>query len=180
MRHRTGSSYCRKAKHNVPVSTVGLVLLALLINVPQAFAQSSTVLMHRVERALRANDNLNGAMCYSPAPGVIVLHGKVFDSQDRELAETTASNVSGVQQVVNTLRTMTGQWMAEEERINDTLALNGLDGVSARVIGSQLYLSGTVIGQAEKQRAVRVVSSISNLQLNNFIWVKPGPIFQGL
>ena len=58
--------------------------------------------------------------------------------------------------------------------------LNGLEGVSARVIGSQVYLSGTVTGEAEKQRAARVVASISNLQQNNFIWVKPGPIFQGL
>ena len=79
--------------------------------------------------------------------------------------------------MVNTLRTDTRQWIAEEARINDTLLLNGLEGVSARVIGSQVYLSGTVTGQAEKQRAARVVASISNLQQNNFIWVKPGPIF---
>jgi len=142
-----------------------------------AFAYSSTALMHRVNRALRANDNLNGANCYSPAPGVIVLYGKVFNKADRELAETTANNVRGVTQVVDTLRTDTGEWIAEEERINDTLLLNGLDGVSARVIGSQVYLSGTVTGEAEKQRASRVVASISNLQQNNFIWVKPGPIF---
>ena len=79
--------------------------------------------------------------------------------------------------MVNTLRTDTGQWQAEESRINDTLLLNGLEGVSARVIGSQVYLSGTVTGEAEKQRAARVVASVSNLQMNNFIWVKPGPIF---
>jgi BON domain len=158
------------------IVAVAIILTVLTASLP-AFAQGSTVLVHRVERALRTNDNLNGAMCYSPAPGVLVLHGKVFDSKDRDLAEATASNVRGVSQVVNTLRTMTGQWMAEEERINDTLALNGLDGVSARVIGSQVYLSGTVIGQAEKQRAARVVASISNLQQNNFIWVAPGPMF---
>ncbi|MBV8771347.1 MAG: BON domain-containing protein [Deltaproteobacteria bacterium] len=119
-------------------------------------------------------------MCYSPATGVIVLYGKVFDSKDGDLAEATAGNVRGVTQVINTLRTMTGQWKAEEERINDTLALNGLDRVTARVIGSQVYLSVTVIGQAEKQRAARVVRSVSNLQQVNFIWIKPGPIFQGL
>jgi hypothetical protein len=162
----------------VTVSAIGLMLAFLLLSIPtQASAQSATALMHSVERALRANDNLNGAMCYSPAPGVIVLNGKVFDNQDRELAETTASNVRGVTQVVNTLRTETGQWIEEEERINDTLLLNGLEGVSARVIGSQVYLSGTVTGEAEKQRASRVVASISNLRQNNFIWVKPGPIF---
>jgi osmotically-inducible protein OsmY len=116
-------------------------------------------------------------MCYSPDPGVIVLYGKVFDSQDRDLAEATTSSIRGVTQVVNTLRTRTGHWMAEEERINDTLLLNGLDGVSARVIGPEVYLSGTVAGEAEKQRAARVVASISSLQLNNFIWVKPSPLF---
>ena len=163
---------------NIFVAAIGIVLTMLMASVPRrAFAEGSTVLMHRVDRALRANDNLNGAMCYSPAPGVIVLYGKVFDSKDRDLAEATTNEVRGVTQVVNTLRTDTGQWIAEEARINDTLLLNGLEGVSARVIGSQVYLSGTVTGQAEKQRAARVVASISNLQQNNFIWVKPGPIF---
>jgi hypothetical protein len=164
--------------HQRTVAAIGVMLPMLVFSMPlRACAQSSTVLMHRVQRALRVNDNLKGAMCYSPAPNVIVLYGRVFDNQDRELAETTASNVPGVTQVVNTLRTQTGQWIAEEERINDTLLLNGLEGVSARVIGSQVYLSGTVTGEAEKQRASRVVASISNLQQNNFIWVKPGPIF---
>jgi BON domain len=175
------SIYSNNDNHKISVAAVGIILTMLMVSVPlRAFAEGSTVLMHRVDRALRANDNLNGAMCYSPAPGVIVLYGKGFDSKDRDLAEATAENVRGVTQVVNTLRTMTGQWRAEEERINDTLLLNGLEGVSARVIGSQVYLSGTVTGQAEKQRAARVVASVSNLQQNNFIWVKPGPIFQGL
>lgn len=173
--HRTRDNY------KIAQTKIVIILTILMVNQPlRAFAQGLTVLMHRVERKLRANDNLNGAMCYSPAPGVIVLYGKVFDSKDRDLAEATATNVRGVTQVVNTLRTITGQWMAEEERINDTLLLNGLEGVSARVIGSQVYLSGTVAGEAEKQRASRVVASISNLHENNFIWVKPGPIFQGL
>jgi len=57
--------------------------------------------------------------------------------------------------------------MAKEERINDTLLLNGLEGVSARVIGSQVYLAGTVASEAEKQRASIVVALISNLQRNN-------------
>ena len=166
------------SQHRIAIATIGIFLAAIVVaNPTRVFAQSSTVLMHRVERAFRANDNLHGAMCYSPAPGVIVLHGKVFDEKDRELAETVAGRVRGVRQVVNTLRTETGQWIAEEERINDTLQLNGLDGVSARVIGSQVYLSGTVTSEPEKQRASRVVASISHLQLNNFIWVKPGPIF---
>jgi osmotically-inducible protein OsmY len=116
-------------------------------------------------------------MCYSPAPGAIVLYGKVFDTADSDLAQATASKVRGVTQVINTLGTDTGEWFAEEARINDTLVLNGLEAVSARVIGSQVYLSGTVARQADKQHASRVVASISSLQQNNLIWVKPSPIF---
>jgi osmotically-inducible protein OsmY len=173
--------YSNNGGHSVLLATITVFVTTLIgSTTPAAYAEGSTVLMHRVERALRTNDNLNGAMCYSPAPGVIVLYGNVFDPKDRDLAEATANNVRGVAQVVNTLRTVTGQWIAEEQRINDTLLLNGLEGVSARVIGSQVYLSGTVTGQPEKQRAARVVASVSNLQQNNFIWVKPGPIFQGL
>jgi osmotically-inducible protein OsmY len=167
----------RRSHHLVTLATIGMLAILIAGMPARGLAQSATVLMHRVERALRANDNLNGAMSYSPAPGVIVLYGRVFDTQDRELAETTAGSVRGVTQVVNTLRTDTGEWIAEEERINDTLLLNGFQGVSARVIGSQVYLSGTVTGEAEKQRASRVVASVSNLQQNNFIWVKPAPIF---
>jgi osmotically-inducible protein OsmY len=165
------------AKRNLQVVAIAMLAMSIVGAPLKAFAYGSTALMHRVNRALRANDNLNGANCYSPAPGVIVLYGRVFNKADRELAETTANNVGGVTQVVNTLRTDTGEWIAEEERINDTLLLNGLEGVSARVVGSQVYLSGTVTGEAEKQRASRVVASVSNLQQNNLIWVKPGPIF---
>jgi osmotically-inducible protein OsmY len=172
------NDYRHSHNHLVMLTAIGIMLAIQVLGVSSpASAQSPTVLMHRVERALRANDNLNGATCYSPAPGVIVLYGKVFDTQDRDLADSTAGNVRGVTQVVNTLRTDTGQWNAEEERINDTLLLNGLEGVSARVIGSQVYLSGTVTGEAEKRRASRVVASVSNLQQNNFIWVKPAPLF---
>ena len=157
---------------------LGLILAVTLVVVPsRVYAQSGTVLMQRVDKALRANKNLNGAKCYSPAHGVIVLYGKVFDKPDRELAESTAGKVRGVKQVVNTLTTRTGEWIQEQERINDTLALNGLDTVSARVIGSQVYLSGTVTGATEVQRAQRVVAAVSKLQQNNYIWVKPASIF---
>jgi osmotically-inducible protein OsmY len=93
------------------------------------------------------------------------------------VAEQTASNVRGVKQIVNTLRTMTGEWLQQEERINDTLPLNDLHDVSVRVIGSQAYLSGQVSSQADNDRAVEVVSSQSKLQIANFIRVVPGPVF---
>jgi hypothetical protein len=157
-------------------SIATLVLIALLNGV--AFAQSIGVaLMKRVNRALRADNRLNGASAYTAAPGVIVLYGTVFDKHDRELAERVANGVRGVNQVDNTLRTKTGQWREEESRINDTLLLNDLQGVSATVIGSQAYLSGQVNSQAEKNRAVMVVSSQSNLNIVNLVRIVPGPLF---
>jgi osmotically-inducible protein OsmY len=154
--------------------------LLVLLNGAAAAQQSDVVLMKRVGRALRADNRLNGASCYTAAPGVIVLYGTVFDTRDRELAEQVAGQVRGVNQVVNTLKTKTGQWREEEARINDTLLLNDLQNVSVTVVGNQAYLSGQVSTQAEKNRAVRVVESQSNLNINNLIRVVPGPIFSSV
>jgi osmotically-inducible protein OsmY len=152
-------------------------LLVLAATQGSVDAQTSDVaLMRRVDRALRADRRLNGAAAYTVSPGAIVLYDRVFDEKDRQLAQRTVSRVPGVKQVVNTLLTMTGQWLEEEARINDTLQLNGFQDVSARVIGPEAYLSGRVSSEAEKQRAVRVVSSISTLQVVNFIRVVPGPL----
>lgn len=137
----------------------------------EAFADSSTSLMRKVEAALKSDRRLKGANCYTAAPGVVVLYGKVFDDDARTLAEKTARKVHGVKKVVNTLGTTTGQWLEQEVRINDTLRLNGFENASVRVIGSDAYLSGQVKSEAEKQRAARVVSTISNLRVVNFIRV---------
>jgi osmotically-inducible protein OsmY len=112
-------------------------------------------LSKKVTAALRADRQLNGAYCYTEAPDVIILTGKVFDDSARKMAEATAYRVHGVEQVVNTLRTETGRWLEEESKINDTLALNGLQSLSVRVIGSQAYLSGQVTSQADQQRVAR-------------------------
>jgi osmotically-inducible protein OsmY len=170
----------RANRHHLrPILVLAGRLIAIFIaGTPlSARAQNSTALMKRVESVLRSDRNLNGASCYTAAPGVIVLYGKVFDDKDRELAESKAGRVRGVKQVVNTLRTETGQWLEEEARINDTLVLDDFTDVSVRVIGSQAYLSGQVSSQAEVQRAIRVISSVSNLQVVNFMRVVPGPIF---
>jgi BON domain len=154
------------------------VILFLVALNAVAFAQPyEAALMKRVNKALRADNRLNGASAYTAARGVIVLYGTVFDENDRELAERTARQVRGVHQVDNTLRTKTGQWREEEARINDTLRLNDLPGVSVTVIGSQAYLSGQVSTQGEKDRAVRVVSSQSNLNIVNLVRIVPGSLF---
>ncbi|MGH7779497.1 MAG: BON domain-containing protein [Candidatus Binataceae bacterium] len=154
-----------------------LALVAMFARAESAYAISSSALMHRVYAALRANDNLNGANCYTASAGVVVLYGTVFNKSDRALAQRTAAGVPGVTQVVNSLRTKTGDWIEEEERINNTLVLNDFQDVSVRVVGPDAYLSGTVTSNAEKQRAQNVVASVSKLKIDNVIWVKPPPLF---
>src|SRR5580658_217178 len=143
-----------------------------------AFAQSEAALMNRVNAALRSNDQLNGAKAYTAAEGVIVLYGMVFDEKDRVLAEQTANAVPGVNSVVDNLRTKTGKWAQEEERINTRLLTNGFNDVQARVVGPYIYLSGNVIGPAAKAHAADVAASVyPNKQINNMIFVQPGSMF---
>lgn len=142
-----------------------------------ALSDGEVALMNRVTAALRGNDRLNGAKAYTAAPGVVVLYGMVFDDKDRALAEQLVNGVSGVNQVVDNLRTKTGKWVQEEERIMLQLQMNGFNDVQARVVGPVVYLSGQVTGQAEKQRAASVVASVSNKQINNMIWVQPSSMF---
>jgi osmotically-inducible protein OsmY len=159
------------------ILAVSVLFLTIACAASFAWADSEVALMNRVNAALRGNDRLNGAKAYTAAPGVVVLYGMVFDDKDRALAEETANGVNGVSQVVDNLRTKTGKWFREEERINTQLQMNGFNDVQVRVVGPEVYLSGKVTSQREKQRAANVVASASNLQINNFIWVQPGSIF---
>jgi osmotically-inducible protein OsmY len=143
-----------------------------------ARADSEAALMNRVNAALRSNDRLNGAKAYTAAEGVVVLYGTVFDEKDRVMAEQTANGVPGVNSVVDNLRTKTGKWAQEEERINTQLLTNGFNDVQARVVGPYIYLSGNVIGPAAKAHAADVAASVyPNKQINNMIFVQPGSLF---
>jgi hypothetical protein len=157
--------------------TILAVAVLILTIAGAARADGEVALMNRGNTASRGNDRLNGAKAYTAAPAVIVLYGMVFDDKDRALAEKTANGVNGVTQVVDNLRTKTGKWFQEEERINTQLQVNGFNDAQVRVVGPEIYLSGKVTSQSEKQRAANVVASVSNLQINNFIWVQPGSIF---
>src|SRR5580700_6932542 len=126
------------------VLAFAVLILAIFVPASLARADSEAGLMNRVNAALHANDRLNGAKAYTAAPGVVVLYGMVFDDKDRALAEQTANGVNGVSQVVDNLRTKTGKWRREEERINTQLLVNGFNDVQVRVVGPQAYLSGRV------------------------------------
>jgi len=108
-----------------------------------AQADGEAALMNRVNAALRSNDRPNGAKAYTAAEGVVVLYGMVFDDKDRVLAEQTANAVS-VNSVIDNLRTKTGKWYQEEERIDLQLQMNGFNDVQVRVVGPYVYLSGQV------------------------------------
>ena len=154
------------------------LLTTIAVLPPAVRADTEVALMIRVTAALRTNDRLNGAKAYTAAPGVVVLYGMVFNDKDRTLAEQTVQGVKGVKQVVDNLRTKTGKWLQEEERINTQLEMSGFNDVQARVVGPEVYLSGQVTSDAEKQRAASVVSSVfSNKQVSNFIWVQPASMF---
>jgi len=159
------------------ILAIAVLILAVAGTASLARADSEAALMNRVNAALRGSDRLNGAKAYTAAEGVVVLYGMVFDDKDRALAEQTANGVPGVNSVIDNLRTKTGKWVQEEERINLQLQSNGFNDVQVRVVGPYVYLSGQVTSQAEKQRASKVVASVSNKQINNMIWVQPGSMF---
>jgi hypothetical protein len=59
--------------------------------------------------------------------------------------------------------------MKEQVRINSAFVqINALQGISAKVIGSQAYRLGQVRSEADKARAAQLVSSLSHLQVINF------------
>jgi osmotically-inducible protein OsmY len=158
--------------------TIAALILTIVSAASFALADSEAELMNRVNAALRSNPRLNGAKAYTAAEGVVVLYGTVFDDKDRALAERTASAVAGVTSVVDNLRTKTGKWAQEEERINFELLRGGFNDVQARVVGPYVYLSGKVTSQADKDRAANVASSVyPNKQIVNMIFVQPGSMF---
>lgn len=132
----------------------------------------------RVEGVLRADRSLAGARARATSRGTVVLSGTVFDDNAARQAELTASHVRGVRQVVNHLTTVTGQWMAQQVRINSALVkIGALQNVSARVVGDQAYLWGDVNSEADRAWAARVASSFSpNLRVVNLVRVVPGAL----
>jgi osmotically-inducible protein OsmY len=160
------------------ILAIAVLILSVAGASSLALADSGAALMNQVNAALRTNARLNGARAYTAAEGVVVLYGVVFDDNDRMLAEQTANAVPGVRSVVDNLRTKTGKWFQEEERIVLQLQMNGFNDVQVKVVGPYVYLSGQVTGQAAKQRAASVVNSVApNLQINNMIWAQPGSMF---
>ncbi|MGH8323849.1 MAG: TonB family protein, partial [Steroidobacteraceae bacterium] len=134
-------------------------------------------LIERVNDTLRANRKLRRVQAYTNG-GNLTLSGKVFDDNDRALAEQTARGVHGVTSVTNNLTTDTADWARNASNINQQLQGAGLTGVTAKVIGSRAYLSGEVKTDLDRERAVTITQSAAPVVVGtNLIRVVPGGLF---
>jgi TonB family protein len=134
-------------------------------------------LRERVTTALAGNRKLRRVQVYTTG-GNVTLSGKVFDENDKLLAEQTVRGVSGVTSVTDNLGTDTAEWVRNASTINQQLQSAGLTGVTVKVIGKTAYLTGTVKTQPDKERAVAIAQSAARVIVReNLIRVEPGGLF---
>ncbi len=142
-----------------------------------AIPKPTPSLFERVKQTLKSNPKLRRVHAYT-ANGTVTLYGKVFDNNDRLLAERVVRSIPGVTGVVNTVTTDTAQWKAEEAQIQQQLVNAGLPNVTVKVIGSDAYLSGSVKTALERERAVTIAEGAAPVTVrSNIISVEPGSIF---
>jgi TonB family protein len=135
-------------------------------------------LYDRVADALKASPKLRRVKAYTNPGGTVTLVGRVFDDNDKMLAERTVRRVSGVTSVVDTLTTDTGMWAEQQAKIQQQLANAGLDKVTVKVIGKDAFLNGEVKTDLEKQRAVTIAEGAAPVVVReNLIRVVPGNMF---
>ena len=121
----------------------------------------SWVLQSKVQLALQSDPRFKSVRATVTQPGVIVLEGEVFDNDAKAAAEQTVVGVEGVKRVINALKTDSLQWLVVQNRINQALQQNGFPLVSVKVIGKTAYISGQVSSNAEKDKAITVVTSVA-------------------
>jgi osmotically-inducible protein OsmY len=133
-------------------------------------------LIERVDGELRADRRLRRAQAYTNG-SVVTIFGKVFDDNDRLLAERTVRNTDGVSAVVNNLTTDTQQWQQNQNSITQALQNAGLNDVQVKVIGRSAYLSGQVKTNLDRERAVTVAQSAAPVKVQeNLITVAIGNV----
>jgi hypothetical protein len=135
-------------------------------------------LYDRVADALKGSAKLRRVKAYTNPAGSVTLVGRVFDDNDKMLAERTVRRVSGVTSVVDTLTTDTGVWAEQQAKIQQQLANAGLGKVTVKVIGKDAFLNGEVKTELEKQRAVTIAQGAAPVVVReNLIRVVPGNMF---
>lgn len=131
-------------------------------------------LIERVNDELRPNRRLRRVQAYTNG-SVVTIFGKVFDDNDRLLAERTVRNTDGVSAVINNLTTDTQQWEQHQTLITQALQNAGLNNVQVKVIGRSAYLSGQVKTDLDRERAVTVAQSAAPVKVReNLITVAIG------
>lgn len=134
-------------------------------------------LIERVKNELRGNRRLRRVQAYTNG-SVVTIFGKVFDDNDRMLAERTVRNTDGVSAVINNLTTDTQQWEQNGTLIERALQNAGLTDVHVKVIGRDAYLSGQVKTNLDRERAVTVAQSAAPVTVReNLITVAIGNMF---
>jgi BON domain len=134
-------------------------------------------LQQRVKDAFLANRKLRRVDCYTTG-GTVTIFGKVFDANDKALAERTAASVPGVTNVINSITTDMSDWQARQSQIAQQLYNAGLTNVTIKVIGHDAYLGGTVKSDSDKDRAVTIAESAAPVHVRtNLITVEPGRVF---
>jgi TonB family protein len=134
-------------------------------------------LIERVNSELRANRSLRRVQAYTNG-SVVTIFGKVFNDQDRLLAERTVRGTDGVSAVINNLTTDSQQWQQNQTLIAQALQNAGLTNVQVKVIGDNAYLSGQVKTELDRQRAVTLAQAAAPVKVReNLITVAIGNMF---
>ncbi len=110
----------------------------------------------------------------------VTLFGAVYDDEIKERARQTVGSVNGVCGVTNQLTTDTAEQHELESRLIQSLQEAGLKTVTAKVVGRDCYLHGTVDSEEQKQMAVGIAEhlGLSCPWDQNFIRVVPRSFFR--
>jgi TonB family protein len=139
-----------------------------------AVPPSKPPLIERVNEQLRTTRRLRRVQAYTNG-STVTIFGKVFDSDDRLLAERTVRHADGVSNVVNNVTTDADEWAQNQTRISQALQNQGLADVAVKVIGRDAYLSGQVKNPLDRERAVTVVQAAAPVTVReNLITVAVG------
>ena len=142
-----------------------------------ALPKPTPALLDRVQDALRSVRKLGRVRAYTNH-GTVVLFGKVYDDNDKALADRVVRDVPGVTGVNNTITTDLAEWSDTAARITAQLQSAGLSKVTVRVIGRDAYLNGEVKTALERDRAATVTEGAAAVTVKaNMIRVVPGGIF---
>ncbi|MEM9692462.1 MAG: BON domain-containing protein, partial [Myxococcota bacterium] len=143
---------------------------------------SDPVLAEMVEFRLNRDRATSGAEVDVDARGgLVVLTGQVESLAQRDIAERIALGTRGVHEVDNRVGIVAGGAPTEDEIATEVASRIRWDAtlpshlIKVKVVGSQVFLSGTVASAAQKQRAferasVRGVSSIDATTLAIESW----------